>query len=67
MADSEPVDKIPELREACKPTCKSDWDNYRACISRVEKKGYGNCEPWYLDYLKCMDKCSVPKIMQFTK
>jgi Ubiquinol-cytochrome C reductase hinge protein len=29
----------------------------QSCIKRIEKKGSGDCEAWYFDYYKCIDKC----------
>lgn len=29
----------------------------KACTVRVEAKGYGTCEPWFFDYLHCVDHC----------
>ena len=29
----------------------------QSCIKRIEKKGEGDCEAWYFDYYKCIDKC----------
>ncbi|CAN0284721.1 unnamed protein product, partial [Discosporangium mesarthrocarpum] len=29
----------------------------QACAGRVNAKGFGTCEPWFFDYLKCVDKC----------
>lgn len=55
--DEDPVCPIPAITEACKPHCTKFWDNYKACAARIEKKGEGECEPWYFDYLHCIDKC----------
>ena len=27
----------------------------------------GDCEPYYFDWLKCIDKCAMPHIMQKLK
>ena len=29
----------------------------QACVERVTSKGFGTCEPWFFDYVKCVDKC----------
>lgn len=29
----------------------------QACIDRVANKGFGTCEPWFFDYISCVDKC----------
>ena len=28
----------------------------QACVARIEAKGHGECEPYYFDFLKCVDK-----------
>lgn len=48
---------LPELRKSCEPKCKSFYAHYEACKERIEKKGAGDCEPYYFDWLKCIDKC----------
>ena len=57
MDEEDPVCPIPAIAEACKPKCKSFLEKYNACAERIEKKGEGDCEPWYFDYLHCIDKC----------
>ena len=32
-----------------------------------KKKRAGDCEPYYFDWLKCIDKCAMPHIMQKLK
>ena len=32
-----------------------------------KKKTAGDCEPYYFDWLKCIDKCAMPHIMQKLK
>ena len=34
---------------------------------RTTKKTAGDCEPYYFDWLKCIDKCAMPHIMQKLK
>ncbi|CAM9171202.1 unnamed protein product, partial [Sphacelaria rigidula] len=29
----------------------------QACEVRIEQKGYGTCEPWFFDYLTCIEHC----------
>ena len=29
----------------------------QACEKRIETAKEGDCEPWYFDYYKCLDKC----------
>ena len=33
----------------------------------TKKKRAGDCEPYYFDWLKCIDKCAMPHIMQKLK
>ena len=40
---------------------------YKACKVRILKKPGDDCEQWYFDYLKCIDKCRVPKIFKQLK
>eukprot|EP01031_Cornospumella_fuschlensis_P033080 gene33080-40015_t len=65
--DSEPVDPLPQLTEACKPKCTTEWGKYQACIPRIEKAKEGDCEAWYFDYIKCLDQCRVPQLKKFLK
>jgi len=32
-----------------------------------QKPTAGDCEPYYFDWLKCIDKCAMPHIMQKLK
>ena len=57
MDDEDPVCPIPAITEACKPKCTAFYDKYQACAARIEKKGEGDCEPWYFDWVHCVDKC----------
>jgi len=43
------------------------YAKYEACKARIEKTKEGDCEPWYFDYWKCIDKCRVPQIMKNLK
>lgn len=68
MADEEPVDIMPKIREECGLNkCSTSNKEYKACLVRVAEKGFGACEGQYFDFLKCVDKCSVPKIMKHLK
>lgn len=58
---------MPELRENAKGSCKAPFAAYEACIERIKAKGHGECEPYYFDYLKCVDKNSIPKIFKYLK
>lgn len=67
MADEEPVDVMPQIRKDCEPQCAAYNDAYKACLKRVADKGFGDCEGQYLEFLGCIDKCSVPQIMKHLK
>lgn len=30
---------------------------HQACAKRIAVSKEGDCEPWYFDYLKCLDDC----------
>ena len=38
-----------------------------AIAATTQKKRAGDCEPYYFDWLKCIDKCAMPHIMQKLK
>ena len=38
-----------------------------AIAATTHKKRAGDCEPYYFDWLKCIDKCAMPHIMQKLK
>ena len=38
-----------------------------ATAATTQKKRAGDCEPYYFDWLKCIDKCAMPHIMQKLK
>jgi hypothetical protein len=40
--DEDPVDKRKHYEEICHPKCKSQWDQYQACASRVAKLPEGS-------------------------
>ena len=41
--------------------------HYQECLVRnAEKKGF-DCEPYYFDLLKCVDKCAIPQIGKMLK
>jgi len=65
--DNDPVDRLPVYREECRSTCVKEIADYDACVKRIEEKGSGDCEAWYFDSLKCIDKCVVPKQFEGTK
>ena len=65
--DEEPVDRLPQLREECKPSCTTSMSKYEACVKRVKAAGEGDCEAWFFDHLHCLDKCVAPKVFKYTK
>ncbi|CBN80231.1 ubiquinol cytochrome c reductase subunit 6 [Ectocarpus siliculosus] len=69
MDDDEPVDPLTGIRATCGETtaCSATMSEYKACVERVTSKGFGTCEPWFFDYISCVDKCAAPKIMKATK
>eukprot|EP00540_Astrosyne_radiata_P012248 CAMPEP_0116844992 /NCGR_PEP_ID=MMETSP0418-20121206/13013_1 /TAXON_ID=1158023 /ORGANISM="Astrosyne radiata, Strain 13vi08-1A" /LENGTH=67 /DNA_ID=CAMNT_0004476041 /DNA_START=59 /DNA_END=262 /DNA_ORIENTATION=+ len=67
MADEEPVDPLPKLREDCLKSCPKAKADYDSCVKRIEAKGEGDCEAWYFDLIHCVDKCVAPKIFAYTK
>ena len=58
---------LASLRADCTKKCPNEQKNYDACKKRIEEKGHGDCEAWYFDQLKCIDKCVVPQAFKFTK
>ena len=42
-------------------------NRHRTPPPRPHKKRAGDCEPYYFDWLKCIDKCAMPHIMQKLK
>lgn len=58
---------MPKLTEECKPKCTAPMAAYEACKERIAKHKDGDCESWYFDYLKCIDKCRVPQIFKTLK
>eukprot|EP00620_Florenciella_sp_RCC1587_P020959 CAMPEP_0182556566 /NCGR_PEP_ID=MMETSP1324-20130603/789_1 /TAXON_ID=236786 /ORGANISM="Florenciella sp., Strain RCC1587" /LENGTH=69 /DNA_ID=CAMNT_0024768475 /DNA_START=48 /DNA_END=257 /DNA_ORIENTATION=+ len=69
MADEEdPVCQLPQIKEACKTSaCASTLSHYTECVERINAKGGGDCEPYYFDLLKCVDKCAIPQIGKILK
>ena len=51
------MDPKPALEAKCHAPCKPLHDLVTACADRVAKAGTGTCEPWFYDYVKCVDKC----------
>lgn len=66
MADEEEAAcPLPKIREDCEPKCASCFAAYLACKQRIEAKGAGDCEPYYFDWLKCIDKCASHGVRAF--
>ena len=68
-ADEDPQCALPAIKEACKSSdaCKPTLHHYQECLTRnADKKGY-DCEPYYFDLLKCVDKCAIPQIGKHLK
>ena len=59
--------QFPIITEACKPACKAPFTAYEACKVRIKSKPGEDCEQWFFDYMKCVDKCRVPQIMKHLK
>ena len=67
--EEDPVCALPAIKEACKNSdgCKGVLHHYQECLTRnADKKGY-DCEPYYFDLLKCVDKCAIPQIGKLIK
>jgi hypothetical protein len=53
----DPVCKFPAITEECQTRCTSHLENYKACVGRIQGKKDADCEAWYFDNLRCLDKC----------
>ena len=54
------VEKCPireEVNQECAPKCAKYLENYNACAVRIQGKEEVNCQEWWFDYQKCLDKC----------
>lgn len=49
--------KHPRKLTTCYPSAVLWFSGGQACIERVANKGFGTCEPWFFDYVSCVDKC----------
>ena len=57
------------IKDKCKNSkpCEGVLHHYQECLVRnAEKKGF-DCEPYYFDLLKCVDKCAIPQIGKMLK
>ena len=59
MADDEEVDPKKMVDDKCAKTiaCAKLYVAYETCAERIEKKGHGECGPFYMDWLGCIDRC----------
>ena len=54
----DPVDTKPAIDKLCaEKSCKAENAELAKCAARIKAKGHGTCEPWYLDFQKCVDAC----------
>lgn len=53
----DPVDTKPGIDKLCEKSCKTEAAELTKCAARIKAKGQGTCEPWYLDFQKCVDAC----------
>jgi ubiquinol-cytochrome c reductase subunit 6 len=61
------VNPVPAIREACKAECPGEKKQYDACVKRITESKQGDCEAWFIDFVRCVDKCLAPKVFQATK
>jgi ubiquinol-cytochrome c reductase subunit 6 len=55
------------IKDECRSSCPDAVKEYNACVERITAKGSGECEPYYFDLIKCIDKCAAPKYWQNIK
>eukprot|EP00603_Paraphysomonas_imperforata_P013181 CAMPEP_0114477676 /NCGR_PEP_ID=MMETSP0104-20121206/15500_1 /TAXON_ID=37642 ORGANISM="Paraphysomonas imperforata, Strain PA2" /NCGR_SAMPLE_ID=MMETSP0104 /ASSEMBLY_ACC=CAM_ASM_000202 /LENGTH=67 /DNA_ID=CAMNT_0001652659 /DNA_START=42 /DNA_END=245 /DNA_ORIENTATION=+ len=67
MDDDEPVCPIPAITEKVKHRCAGEWQRYEACAARIKGNAEADCESWYFDYYKCLDKWRGPEIFKKLK
>jgi len=53
--------------EKAKEKCVQEWENYETCGKRIQGKSGHDCEAWYFDYFKCLDKWRAPNVMKHLK
>ncbi|KAL1525479.1 hypothetical protein AB1Y20_020335 [Prymnesium parvum] len=56
------TDPKPDVDRKCAPGCSAAWEKYQACATRIEEKGSGECSGYYMDYFKCVDKCTAKSL-----
>ena len=56
-----------EARVARRRTTARRATPHAIAATAHQKKRAGDCEPYYFDWLKCIDKCAMPHIMQKLK
>lgn len=61
------VDPMPKIRQECLKTCPKQEKLYNACVERITEKKAGDCEAWFIEWIRCSDKCVAPKVFAATK
>ena len=65
--EEEPVCPYPGITEKCQTKCTTTFAAYEACAVRIKTKPGHDCEQWFYDHMKCVDKCRVPQIFKLLK
>ncbi|KAF5837872.1 ubiquinol:cytochrome c oxidoreductase 8 kDa subunit [Dunaliella salina] len=62
-------DQKPQIEEECKPHCVKQWQEYKACVERIQgdTTGQAHCSGQYFDFWHCVDHCAAPKIFSRLK
>lgn len=53
---------VPCIPSVCSAARARGQVEYERCSARIEAKGSGQCSGQYMDYIKCVDLCAVPKL-----
>lgn len=64
--EQEAVDTKGDVDKKCHPGCAAVWEVYKQCETRIEEKGAGQCSGFYMDYFRCIDKCSTKHLFKTT-
>jgi hypothetical protein len=67
MGDEEEFDPKKQLEKKCKSSYGDLWKEYEQCVSRIQKKGYGDCALQYTDFHKAVDKCVAKTLFSHLK
>lgn len=62
MADEEPVDPFPAIREECKSHCTALSRAYEKCAKATEDNPKLHCSGPFMDLIHCIDHCAAPKV-----